>query len=318
VTSGPSVTVLVVSYNHAKYIRQCLTSIANQTLQPRRVLVYDDASYDNTVAVAREFVSSNGLDFEIVTNSVNRGLCATLNTALRIVRTEYYTYISADDLMLPERLSVQYQQMSDVARDVALSYSDAYRIDEHSQRLPKLFSERLEWSALSDLDGSLFRSLSQRNWIPAPSVMLRTDSVRRVGGYDESLFFEDHDLWLRLARHYRFVHIAEPLVEFRELASSLGHVEFHEDNPKFLEAYARMLAKHFDDSTSAESVGPRAWSFAYRLWRTGDVSKQNARTMALSSRFAPRPTRAYVYSVLARLGVGGQLTDPRTVLRFSR
>ena len=88
--------------------------------------------------------------------------------------------------------------------------------------------------------------------------MIRTQALRDAGGYDESIFYEDHDVCLRLARSHDLVCVDEPLATHRELATALGRKFFQpEYRDEWLAARVRLLEKHlgFRDDCNALIAG---------------------------------------------------------------
>jgi glycosyltransferase involved in cell wall biosynthesis len=217
---GAGVTVVVAAYNHARFVREALDSVAAQTLPAAALLVVDDASTDDSAAVMSAWLEETGTPADTIFHQDNRGICRTFNEALARVRTPYFTIMSADDRMLPDRLRTQVEVLEACGPDTAAIYSDAWCIDMDGARTGELFSASYRFAGSAMPQGHIFRELCHGNWIPAPSVLLRTDLVRAVGGYDESLSFEDYDLWLRLAQRHRFALAPEPAVEYRLSAAS--------------------------------------------------------------------------------------------------
>lgn len=300
------VTVIVVGYNHAQYIETCLDSIAAQTEPPARVLVMDDASPDQTAEVAREWASRTCYPIEIRRNSRNQGLCATLNEALHGVSTDFYAYISADDHVEADRLRLQANTLRDAPGSVAGVYSDAFIEDEHGARQETLASEHFSWPVPLPRPVDMYAAVLRQNWIPAPSVLLRTETVRAVGGYDPQLYFEDLDLWLRLLSAEQELRcIPEPLVTFRVLASSLGHTTFEENNLRFLAAMRRILHKQLSSGRAGDDleIRRRLWWLAVRSARLGKFDDGVFADLVRLRRQAdvPRPTRATVGAALRGL-----------------
>lgn len=307
--SSPLVTVVVVSYNHRSFVTEALDSVAAQTVQPTRIVVADDASRDDSVEVIRRWVQDHDdLDVVEIFHARNTGLCPILNEALARVDTPLYAYISADDRMLPDRLALQTRRWQDHRGTAAAVYSDARRIDEHGRRLAPDYSAAHGWDGVTALEGHLHTDLLHHNWIPAASVLLHAPSVRRVGGYNESWFYEDHDLWLRLtAAGDEFLCVHQPLVEVRELASSLGSTGFGADRPVHLAARLGILLDHHGVSKEGdayiEDVVPH---LATTLWRTGERADLVARAFGLLA--AGRDPR---WRVRARMVDLGLTREPR-------
>jgi hypothetical protein len=149
-------------------------------------------------------------------------------------------------------------------------------MDQEGHRLPELFSEVHRWSERSQRSGEVYLELLRDgNWIPAPSLLLRTAAVRETGGYDPDLFYEDFDMLLRLARDYSIEEISAPLVGFREVGASLGHTEFNFTNLRFLRAMVRIYQKNVGVSADADAVAiPRLRYWTLRLWFAGAPAKE--------------------------------------------
>lgn len=265
------VTVVVVSYNHQDYVRECLLSIERQTLTPAQVIIIDDASTDSTTDVIDEFLRQRPyLQWETSFQRGNRGLCRNLNEGLARTTSTYFAYISADDFMLPTRLERQARALQD-APQYAASFSDAYQVGHDSEVFPTRPALASGWAEWPDsIENELFGSILRRNFIPAASLLIRTDALQRVGGYDETLFYEDWDVLLRLSSDRPLFGFREPLVACRQLESSLGHTTFGTRNIRFLSSSRAILLKHLGhDPASDQFILNRVWHLALREWQAG-------------------------------------------------
>ena len=169
--------MIVVSYNHFAFLPQLLESIEGQGVRPGLTILCDDASTDGSARVLTDFAERTTLRTVVRLNDRNRGLTPTLNAALALVDTPYFTYISGDDYMLPGHLATQLALLAGDP-DLAFVYSDAIRVDETGAELGHRFFDN-HGRSKEDVDD--FRSLLHRNWIPAASVVASTAAVRAVG-----------------------------------------------------------------------------------------------------------------------------------------
>lgn len=311
-TGRPAVTVIVVTYNHSAYVAETLDSIRAQTLQPQRVIVVDDASSDGCLDAILTWRDTQNYALDVMGHVQNTGLCRGLNEALNLVRTPLYAYISGDDVMAPERLEKQVRRWVDDGSTAAVVYSNALRIDAHGEQiLPDYRTEHI-WPRV--LEGAVHPELIRRDWLPAASLLLRTDAVRGVGGYDERWFFEDYDLLLRLAASHRFLVVDEPLVSFRELGTSLGSTRFTDADLDFLAARVGIWTAQFGVTAEGDSYLRHALPpLAIRLWQTGS-RPELVRDALLASVDGPS-VHLRVRSLLIRCGVRRQ---PRTLTLISR
>ncbi len=100
----PSVTVLIPSYNHGRYIEQTLGSVFRQTLRPRELHVIDDGSIDDSVRVIeRVFAGAPPIRCSLRARE-NRGISPTRNELCAAATTDFVAFLDSDDLYAPTRL----------------------------------------------------------------------------------------------------------------------------------------------------------------------------------------------------------------------
>ncbi len=99
-------SVLIPSYNHAPFIERTLRSVFSQTLQPKKLLVIDDGSTDNSAEIIERVLKDCPFENEFITRE-NRGLCATLNEGFAKLDGEFFAYFGSDDVWFPAFLEEQ-------------------------------------------------------------------------------------------------------------------------------------------------------------------------------------------------------------------
>ncbi|NYF12759.1 hypothetical protein HDC34_001053 [Pseudoclavibacter sp. JAI123] len=308
--SSPDVTIVVIGYKHAAFIEQCLESIAAQTVQARCIVI-DDASGDDTEQVAEAwFAEHPEAQAERIYHQENRGLVGTLNEALRKIETPYFAYIAADDWMEPRRVELQLEAALEAGPECALIYSDVFRADGAGRRFEESYAQihREQWLAAEDPDA--YSRLLVGNWIPAPSVMLRTDAVRAVGGYDEDIFFEDHDMYLRLAQRFGVTWLAQPLATHRELDDSYGHRMFFtaEGQRDFQKAQVSLLIKHAGaEQARSAGIQEKLRVRISQLYWEGESPAWIHSNARLLIRALPKPDlKLRLISMASGLGISGR------------
>lgn len=243
-------TIIVVSYNHAPFVRECLDSLAAQT-EASPIIFADDFSTDDTLEIARAWFDEHDVPVTMLADGRNIGVCRRLNEALEHVRTPYYAYISTDDSMEPQRIEKQLKLFRSLPHHVVAVYSDAYLMDTDGTRWDGTFADHYPLPPV--IEGDMFEQLITASWIPTPTVMLRTEAVRRVGGYNEALPFEDADMWLRLAKIGHFARINEPLASVRyATADSLTRQVMTRDQTAWRITQTRLLLGHTGHSTRGD------------------------------------------------------------------
>lgn len=202
---GPSVSVVIPTFNRAALLKRALESVANQTRPADVVLVCDDGSTDGTRQVAEGFAGRLNVRYLYQANS---GLPASArNLGLRHTDTDFVAFLDSDDWWSPSKLEVSMEVLS---RGSDVVYHPLVKIPRSSM----LWVGRL--ARARDLRTPIFVDLRLRgNVIPNSSVVVRRLLIEGVGGLDESptvRTWEDFDLWLKLAEQgATFTCIREPL-----------------------------------------------------------------------------------------------------------
>jgi glycosyltransferase involved in cell wall biosynthesis len=215
----PLVTVIAVCYNHSRFALESLESIRHQTYQNIQLIIIDDCSTDDSVAVIQNWMAAHQVESTFIAHAENKGVCATLNECLAHARGKYVSLIATDDVWVLDKIENQVRQMEELPEDVAVLYSDAWQMDESGALLPEMFIESHR-SFTSAPEGHIFSVLLESNFIPAMTTLIRKSCLDKVGLYDESLCYEDWDMWLRLARHFNFSFSTSVAAKYRIVSSS--------------------------------------------------------------------------------------------------
>ena len=253
-TPEPSrVAVVLTSYNHQGFIEQCLESIAAQTRPGDQVIIIDDCSTDASVDVIDRWLAHTGNDYQFYRHTQNQGLPATLNEALALIDCPYYIHISSDDWEDTHRIERQLRAFEAADHATAIVVGDIREVDVGGATIVDHdFGLRLRNILASTTPSDQLSFLLSENAIPAPGVMLRTSAVRSVGGYDETLDFEDYDMWMRLTAEHLIGYSPGIVANYRVIATSMLR------SPKrrvgFLTSEATMLAKHIGSSPSNDAT----------------------------------------------------------------
>lgn len=129
-----SIGVAVITYNGHCYIEKQLKSILNQSIQPDKVIIYDDASTDQTFYMVKRFILENALNWEVYQNSENMGWCENCYQALQACNTDIIFWADQDDIWCSDKIKV----LTDVllSRDDCMAaYSSWNYIDENGKKM---------------------------------------------------------------------------------------------------------------------------------------------------------------------------------------
>lgn len=206
----PLVTVICACYNQSAYILESLESVKNQTYPNLELVIWDDASKDNSVDIIDSWINQNPeLKISFTKNSENKGICKSLNEAKSLAKGKYIQILALDDLLLPDKIERHVQLLEKSKSTDALVFSDAYLIDSASNTYQNRFIAYYK-RYLSLESGNFFEELLKNNFIPAMTVLYKTEILNEIGSWDETLAYEDYDMLLRIAEKYDF--IFDPIV----------------------------------------------------------------------------------------------------------
>ena len=109
--SEPLISVAVPAYNHGRFIRECLTSVRNQTYENLELVVIDDGSPDDTAQEVERFLRDHEARFSrtVFRSRPNRGVSATSNECIRLCRGNGSISSDRDDLLREDKVAVQWR-----------------------------------------------------------------------------------------------------------------------------------------------------------------------------------------------------------------
>jgi len=205
----PKVSVIIPTYNRSQFVCETVESVLSQTYKDFEIIVIDDGSTDGTKDVLAHYSDQIKYIYQ-----QNQGVGAARNKGITEARGEYLAFIDDDDLWLPEKLEKQVEYM-DNHPDVAFVSTGTYVIDVDGNDVAK-------WQKYES-SRQTFESLVEDNFIFNLTVLLRKNCFENVGGFDTRLAIsQDYDLWLRLAKRYKFAYLDFYSAKYREHAQGIS------------------------------------------------------------------------------------------------
>ncbi len=221
---SPKVSVILPAYNAMDFLPQAVSSVLAQTFADFELIIINDGSSDNIESWAHS-LHDRRIKF---VSQINSGPASARNNGLRNALGDYIAFIDADDIWVATKLEKQVNLLAENP-EMGLVYSWISLIDEAGKRQGKLRKNSVR--------GNVWLDLTVHNIVECGSVALvRGECFEAVGGFDERQAIagsEDWDMWLRIAAHYGFGLIEEPLVNYR----------CHTNN---LSSHWRQMAKSFE------------------------------------------------------------------------
>lgn len=257
------ISIIVPTYNQARYLPTCLDTIMFQEYPEIEIIVVNDGSTDNTAQVIEQYrktlavektsyachyhentgvverhshlrYRSDGRHLCVISRDKNRGLGNALNAGVRAATGTYCSFIASDDMLLPGMVS-ELAVLLDQGFDFA--YADMHIVND-AGRILRRFS----------LPDYTFEDAFCHWYLCGVCKLYRRDLHDRVGFYDEKVKPQDHEMYLRFAMNgARFVHL--PIV--------LANVRIHDDQRQVDNHLQANWSKLYEESASLVRIARR-------------------------------------------------------------
>ena len=188
-------SVIITTYNDAKFLERSIPSVLNQTLMPLEIIIIDDGSYNND---AEKIFKTFSLDSDITMlfeKKKNGGPSSARNVGIKLAKGEFILFLDADDELLKNSLEWREEILESLDQNYASIYCSKIKLIDNKRKIKEKILET---------DGKLNVCLVGRdNGIPGQIThhLFRRDIVNEVNGYNESLKFnEDFEFLLRIAK----------------------------------------------------------------------------------------------------------------------
>ena len=202
--SKPLVSVTVITYNSSKYVLETLDSIKAQTYKRIELIISDDCSSDNTVELCENWLQENRSRFsnvKMVTSHVNTGIVGNKNRALENCYGEWVKGIAGDDKLLSNCIEDYLNYIHSCKFNITAIHGNIkiYKKSFEEKNLVEIRDYSNDIFNFSETTAQdQYELLLRKNYIGAPSVMIKRQTIQDVGGYNEKFYFEDLPMWLQL------------------------------------------------------------------------------------------------------------------------
>lgn len=231
--SDPTVSVVLPTYNRAHTVRRAIDSVLSQSYEDFELIVVDDGSTDDTVAVVNS-VSDDRVQY--LRFPENRGANVARNAGIREADGEYIAFQDSDDTWRPKKLELQVAAFDQAPASVGVVYTAYYRVDDGDRQ----YGPRGKETLAGDIHEELLKG---NGWfIPTAVTAVRRTCFDAVGLFDERLQrLQDWEMWLRLSKQYEFEFVDEPLVEKH---MQQDEVSIRSDTAAFIDAMEMILTEY--------------------------------------------------------------------------
>lgn len=224
----PLITILIITYNSAKYIIETLESAKAQIYQNIELIISDDCSTDNTIEICNEWIDQNKGRFvrtEIITTPKNTGIAANCNRGLAVAKGVWVKYIAGDDTLAPTCIFDFISFVNSKEEEVVAVYGNMKLYN--NTMVPSSFLQLKDYS--NDLfnrakitAAEQYQLVLRRVWIGAPSTFLKRELLNNMGGWDEEMPYEDWPMFIKInAEGYKIHYINKVVVNYRIHSKSI-------------------------------------------------------------------------------------------------
>lgn len=225
----PMVSICIPTYNGAEFIAEALQSAINQSYPNLEIIISDDASSDNTVAIVTDILETTKIPF-FIHHHTPQGIGENWNNCVRNANGDYIKFLFQDDV-LNEKCVEKMMQLCLQNKKIGLVYSkrniiyDANNL-KHKQWILRNSNVHKNWNSFKVSAGynNGTKYLKDKNLLNMPenkigeptAVLLKKDCFKRIGFFDTKLKqCLDFEYWYRLMKYYKIGFIDEELVSFR-------------------------------------------------------------------------------------------------------
>jgi len=248
----PKISVVIPSYNHARFVRETIESVLSQSFRDLEVVVTDDHSSDATAQEVRSIADPRVSFAELDRNS---GVCAAVNASIERSSGQYVAMLSSDDLFLPDKLAKQ-TRFLDEHDDVGAVFGYPTFIDEAGAPLTddETFYGGVFRVRNRSRDQWLRHLFLHGNMLCSSTALVRRRCYDEVGPFDPALAqVPDLEMWVRLLKRHQIHVIDEPMAAFRIIDDQKnasaprpeGVVRLHWELRKVLEHYLDLNRAEF-------------------------------------------------------------------------
>jgi glycosyltransferase involved in cell wall biosynthesis len=191
---SPVVSVIMPAYNAADFIQEAIDSVIAQTFRDWELIIINDGSTDSTAAIISGNMEKDSRIKSLFQENGKQGKARNLGISL--ARGTYVGFLDADDLWLPEKLSIQLQEIS--AAEADLVFSDSYVFHDKNSRDRTERMHTFTGTLAGDQAIDLFLDF---NRIPNLTVLVKKERLAQVNGFSENTSIanaEDYHVWLKI------------------------------------------------------------------------------------------------------------------------
>ena len=212
------ITICLAVYNGEKYLREQLDSLFSQTYQDWKLLIHDDNSQDNSVAIINEYQKIFPTKIEFIEDDIRYGSSsANFGSLLEQCRSEYIMFCDQDDIWEDDKIGITLQKMKELEEEhreeALLVFSDLTIVDKSCNIIDKSM-----WN-LQKLNPNIVYELYDLlalNVVTGCTVMINKIAQKLVLPIPPSCIEHDHWMAVNIAKYGYISFVNKPLLLYRQ------------------------------------------------------------------------------------------------------
>ncbi|RLD62662.1 MAG: hypothetical protein DRI95_12790 [Bacteroidetes bacterium] len=224
----PLLSIVLPNYNSWPYIQEAVSSLLNQTFSDFVLIIVDDSSTDQSINYLQSLKDTR----IILLTKEHSGIIDTFNYALPYVKSKYTARVDADDYYFPEKFEKQIERLEEEKNIIALGTQGYYMSSKGV-----ISKMRIKVPVYNDEIINDF--FEKKRGVLQPSIVMRTDILKKLNGYRKNILPEDYDLYFRLGLIGKLENLQEYLYAYRY------HNSFNQKNLLYLASNLDILISHY-------------------------------------------------------------------------
>ena len=217
------ISVALSTYNHEKFIEQCIDSVLSDTYTNKEIIVVDAGSSDKTVSI----IENKFAKYINLIKLQNSDPSSTLNRAIHQCNGDLIALLSGDDINLPYRLSSSSEYF--YTNNCNVVFAKPKLINSDGKRIKLNIFPIIPINNGSDTKEIFLNLFNHGNLFCAPTALIDKKKLKKIGYFDQRFFqLQDYDLWLRMALNdWKFGYYNEEQVGYRLHDRNISHTRSH-------------------------------------------------------------------------------------------
>ncbi|MBM2814624.1 MAG: glycosyltransferase [Ignavibacteria bacterium] len=233
----PKVTIIMTSYNYARYIGEAIKSILNQTYDNWELIIVDDGSTDESLMVIEEYKNNKPEKISLLIHPENKncGIKETLELGLSQVRGDYIAFLESDDAWQPDYLAKKLM-VFEGGNEISLVYSD---LEPLASQIPNKYKDYIEYSRyIGFLSGGKPFTPNKYLWLRNPvvsfsNIMIRASLLKFIELKKEFEIWSDWRVIMTAALTGKFYYVPKKLLKWR-IHQESANSNFMSQNNQYL------------------------------------------------------------------------------------